>query len=75
MDSKIFLRWFEKEGLRDDFMNQKFTTDETWLFSYDSETKLQSSQWKTNYLLPPKKARMSRSMGKYMFIVFLKKNE
>ena len=60
MDSKTFLRRYEKEG--DDFLNRIITTDETWLFYYDSETKQQSSQWKSNDSPPPRKARMSRSM-------------
>ena len=64
MDSKTFLRRFEKEG--DAFLNH-----ETWLFYYDPETKQQSSQWKSSDSPPPKKARMSRSMGKQMFKVFL----
>ena len=42
MDSKTFLRPFEKEG--DAFLNWIITTDETWLFYYDPETKQQSSQ-------------------------------
>ena len=63
MDSKTLLRRFEKEA--DAFLNRIITTDETWLFYYDPETKQQSSQWKSS-----KKARMSRSMGKNMFIVF-----
>ena len=35
MDSKTFLRRFEKEG--DAFLNVIITTDETWLFYYDSK--------------------------------------
>ena len=68
MDSKAFLRRFEKEG--DAFLNRIITTDETWLFYYDPKTKQQSSQWKWSDSPPPKKAGMSRSMGKHMFIVF-----
>ena len=68
MDSKTFLKRFEKEG--DAFLNQIITTDETWLFYYDPETKQQSSQWKSSDSPPPKMARMSRSMGKHMFIIF-----
>ena len=39
MDSEIFLRWFEKEGESDAFLNQIITIDETWIFYYDLETK------------------------------------
>ena len=68
MDSKTFLRRFEKEG--DTFLNRIITTDETWLFYFDPKTKQQLSQWKSSNSPPPRKARMSRSMGKPMFIVF-----
>ena len=61
MDSKTFLRRFEKEG--DAFPNLIITTDETWLFYYDPETKQHSRQWKSSDSSPPKKARMSRSKG------------
>ena len=67
-DSTSFLRRFAKEG--DHFLNRIITTDETWLFYYDPETKQQSSQWKSCDSPPPKKASMSKSMGKHMFIVF-----
>ena len=63
-----FIRRFEKEG--DAFLNRIITTDETWLLFYDPETKQQSIQWKSGDSPPPKKARMSRSMEKHMFIVF-----
>ena len=52
-------------------MNRIITTDETWLFYYDPETKQQSSQRKSSDSLPPKKARMSTSMGKHMSIAFV----
>ena len=68
MNSKTFLRRFEKDG--DAFLNRIIIAVETWLFYYESKTKQQSSQWKSSDSPPPKKARMSRSMGKHMFIVF-----
>jgi len=46
------------------------TGDETWCFQYDSETKRQSMQWKTQNSLRPKKARMSRSHVKNMLVCF-----
>lgn len=33
--------------------------DESWVYSYDPETKIQSSQWKTSNSPCPKKARQS----------------
>ncbi|KAE9524215.1 hypothetical protein AGLY_015254 [Aphis glycines] len=46
------------------------TWDETWVYGYDLETKLQSSQWKTKFSPLPKKARQVRSNVKTMLIVF-----
>ena len=65
---KTILRRFEKAG--DNFLNRIITTDETWPFYCEPETKQQSRQWKLSDSSPLKKARMSRSMGKHMFIVF-----
>ena len=67
-DSRAFLRRFEREG--DEFMSRIITTDETWLWFYDPETKCQSAVWKTSGTPPPKKARVCKSGGKYMFIMF-----
>lgn len=46
------------------------TTDETWLWFYDPETKSQSAVWKRTRSPPPKKARVSKCGDKYMFIMF-----
>lgn len=67
-DSIKFLERYDNEG--DHFLERIVTTDETWLFYHDPETKQQSSQWKSCNSPPPKKARMAKSMGKCMFIVF-----
>lgn len=66
--SRKFLRRYDLEG--DEFLSRIVTTDETWLFMYDPETKEQSKQWKTPASPPPKKARVSKSAGKQMFIFF-----
>jgi histone-lysine N-methyltransferase SETMAR len=66
--SRKFLERYRKEG--DTFLQRIITTDETWLFLYDPETKEQSKQWKTPASPPPKKARVSKSAGKQMFIFF-----
>ena len=68
-DSLSFLRQYERHG--DAFLDRIITTDETWLWFYDPETKQQSSVWKRNSSPPPQKARVSRSGGKYMFIMFM----
>ncbi|VVC35518.1 Hypothetical protein CINCED_3A017225 [Cinara cedri] len=39
------------------FIKNIITGDETWVYGYDPETKLQSSQWKTKFSPQPKKAR------------------
>ena len=46
------------------------TGDETWCFQNDQETKRQSMQWKTHNSPRPKKASMSRSQVKTMFVGF-----
>ena len=53
------------------FLDRIITVDETWLHYYDPEDKRQSFVWKTAQSPPPKKAKVTKSMGKNMFIVFL----
>ena len=38
-------------------LEESITSDETWVFQYGSETKYQSSKWKSPTLPRPKKAR------------------
>ena len=52
------------------FLERIITMDETWVHLYDPETKVQSSVWKTPSSPSPKKARVSKSAGKVMFVVF-----
>jgi len=44
--------------------------DETWVYGYDPETKVQSSQWNHPVLLVQKNVRQSRSNIKVVMIVF-----
>ena len=60
------LQRFENEP---DLLNLIITCDETWIFTYDPETKRQSVQWKSTSPPRPKTARMSRS--KFKSIVFI----
>ena len=46
------------------------TCDESWIYSYDPETKRQSSQWKQGGSPRPKKARQSKSIHKLLMIPF-----
>ena len=47
----------------------KIITDETWVYGYDVETKMQSSQWMEKGSPLPKKARMSLSKIKVVVVV------
>ena len=53
------------------FLDRIITTDESWFHYYDPETKQQSSQWKNADSPPPKKAKVNKSLGKNMFILFM----
>lgn len=54
-----------------DFLEMVVTGDESWIYSYDPQTKMQSSQWKTRLVSPrPKKGRMEKSRTKSMLILF-----
>jgi len=54
------------------FLGNVITGDETWVYGYDSETRVQSSQWKSPISPHAKNARQSRSNIKVMMmIVFL----
>ena len=52
------------------FMQRIITGDESWVYGYDIETKVQSSQWIGKGSPRPKKARQSRSNVKVMLTVF-----
>jgi hypothetical protein len=43
----------------DNFMKNIITGDETWVYVYDVETKVQSSQWVSKTLPQPKKGMPS----------------
>ena len=67
--SKQFIKKVNRGGIR--FLDRIITTDESWFHYYDPETKQQSSQWKNCNSLPPKKAKITKSLGKNMFILFM----
>jgi histone-lysine N-methyltransferase SETMAR len=52
------------------FLSWIITGDESWVYGYDSETKQQSSQWKSPYSPRPKKARQVKGKVKSMLIIF-----
>jgi hypothetical protein len=51
-------------------LSRVITDDESWIYSYDPETKQQSSQWKSPNSPRPKKARQVKSIVKCMLIIF-----
>ncbi len=54
-------------------MNEIVTGDETWIYSYDPETKQQSTVWVFEDELPPTKVTKSKSAGKQMVAVFFRR--
>lgn len=68
-DSRAFLRRYRREG--EAFLDRIITTDETWIWFFDPETKRESSAWKHTSSPPPMKARVQKSGSRYMFIMFL----
>ncbi|UYV66514.1 hypothetical protein LAZ67_4001938 [Cordylochernes scorpioides] len=59
-------------SVRDDpnLLQRVITGDEAWVYGYDVETKVQSSQWKLPHEPRPKKARQVRSNVKVLLTVF-----
>jgi len=49
-----------------EFLNIVTTSDESWVYGHDQETKAQSSQWKHSKSQKPKKAMQVRSNVKVM---------
>jgi len=54
----------------ENFLKNTITGDETWVYVYDVETKMLSSQWMGKGSPQPKKAGMSQSKIKVMLVVF-----
>jgi hypothetical protein len=53
------------------FLNRIITGNETWVYGYDVEMKMQSSQWVGRNSLRSEKALRVRSKVKVMLTVFL----
>ena len=66
--SRTFLRKVETDPT---YLSRIITTDETWVHYYEPEDKRMSMVWKNHDSPPPKKAKVVKSMGKVMCIVFL----
>jgi hypothetical protein len=52
------------------FLETVVIGDESWMYEYDPETKVQSSQWKDPTFPKPKKARNARSNAKVILFFF-----
>jgi len=52
------------------FLGNVIMGDETWVYGYDPETRVQSSQWKSPSYPRAKKARQSISNIKVMIVFF-----
>lgn len=61
---------FEKSTEDPMFLQTIVTGDETWVYAYDPETKMQSSEWHTSSSPRPKKSRHVKSKTKVMLIAF-----
>ncbi|XP_052818502.1 histone-lysine N-methyltransferase SETMAR-like [Mya arenaria] len=66
--SRKFLKRYRREG--EAFLNRIITCDETWIYLFDPETNEQSRQWKTPGSPTPKKAKVTSTTGKQMYIFF-----
>lgn len=67
---EIALDNLEMVNNNDNVLRKVITGEESLVYSYDPETKQQSSQWKHSESPRPKKARQSRSNVKSMLIIF-----
>ncbi|XP_060576133.1 histone-lysine N-methyltransferase SETMAR-like [Ruditapes philippinarum] len=68
---RLSTEFLRRHEIDQQFLSKIVSVDETWLHYYDPEDKRQSSVWKTAASPPPKKAKVTKSMGKHMFIVFI----
>ena len=53
-----------------DFLSRLVTTDETWLYHYDPETKQQSMEWRHSGSPRPQKFRVQKSARKFLDSIF-----
>jgi len=61
---------FERSSEDVQFLKNNVTGDESWVYGYDPETKLQSSQWKGPTSARPKKGHQVRSKTKVVLLAF-----
>ena len=68
--SSISLELCDLAASDSSFLGNVIMGDETWVYGYDPETKVQSSEWKSPSSPHVKKVHQSRSNIKVMMIVF-----
>ena len=62
--SEQLLEFFRRDP--NDFLSQLVTTDETWLYHYDPETKQQSMEWQHIHSPHPKNAECINPLEKFL---------
>ncbi|GFR90976.1 LUC7-like (S. cerevisiae) [Elysia marginata] len=70
--SRNFLRRFQTE--QNDFLGRIITSDETWVYSWDPETKRQSAEWRDFDEPRPEKVRRKQGALKVMHMIFFYMN-
>ena len=70
--SRNFLRRFQTE--QNDFLGRTITGDETWVYSWDPETKRQSAEWRDFDEPRPEKVRRKQGALKVMHMIFFDMN-
>ncbi|KAK3745324.1 hypothetical protein RRG08_012904 [Elysia crispata] len=70
--SRNFLRRFQTE--QNDFLGRIITDDETWVYSWDPETKRQSAEWRDFDEPRPEKVRRKQGALKVMHMIFFDMN-
>jgi len=61
---------FEKSTQDLTFLTKIVTGDESWVFAYDPEIRVHSTEWHTSSSPRPKKSRLIKSKEKVMLIAF-----
>ena len=56
-----------------DLLKKYISSDESWVYRYDIETKTQSSQWKRLEKPTPKKARQGRTVNKEYYLEVMRR--
>ena len=64
-------RFLDRSRSDPTFLDRIITTDETWVHYYEPEDKRMSMVWKNRDSQTPKKAKVVKSMGKVMCVVFM----